>query len=610
MPSIKILDSLTANQIAAGEVVEKPFSVVKELVENSIDARAERIVVNLEEGGLAAVSVSDDGYGMNREDLLLAFQRHATSKITHASDLSRIATLGFRGEALPSIASISRVIVTTRTRDVLKGNRAVVEGGKIVDVAPVGCPGGTTILVKDLFYNTPARRKAMKSPSTEGSLCGELVSRLALARPDLSFELKIKGRRVFYAPGSGHLLDSVTAVYGAQLAKQMLSVNFAEKGLILTGLTGKPSLSRSTRSHITLIINDRYVRCPVIATAVEEAYHSLLPQGRRPVTVLALRVEPEFLDVNIHPAKLEVRLLEEEQIAALVTRALLETLRAKEIIPEARAARPALESGKQDEEQVELDLRPQQHAGVPPFRDTVFRDKDKTEYETAGSGLSLEPANKGTVEHLPAKDRARAGGEFAGRLNAENELPVLKALAHLHPVYILASGQEGLYIVDQHAAHERILYEGYLAQREQKESQCLLLPVMLELDYRDAAVLADHVIWFTDAGFIIEHFGGHSFRLRGVPASFPAGEEKSIFLDLLDYFRERGQGLDRVEFHHRLAASMACRSAVKGGERLSIASMDALLESLAQTRNPYTCPHGRPTVIHMSYREMENRFKR
>ncbi|OPZ75595.1 MAG: DNA mismatch repair protein MutL [Firmicutes bacterium ADurb.Bin456] len=611
LPNIIILDPLTANQIAAGEVVEKPFSVVKELVENSIDAQAKRIVINLEGGGLAAISVSDDGYGMNREDLLLAFKRHATSKITCALDLCRVATLGFRGEALPSIASVSRVIVTTRTRNALKGSKAIVEEGKIDDVRPVGCPEGSTILVKDLFYNTPARRKAMKSPSVEGSFCGELVSRLALARPDLSFELKIQGKRVFYAPGSGYLLDSVTAVYGAQLAKQMLPVNFAENGLILTGLTGKPSLSRSTRGHITVIINGRYVRCPVITTAVEEAYHSLLPKGRRPVAVLALRVEPEFLDVNIHPAKLEVRLLEEEKIACFVTRVLRETLRVKEIIPGAKATRLALDSGKQHENQVELALPPQQYTGdPPPLREVVFRDKDKTEYETSSPGLSIEVAHMGETGSLPAEGRAWVEGESTGTRNTGKELPVLKALAYLHPVYILAGGKEGLYIVDQHAAHERILYEGYLARKEQKESQCLLLPVMLELDYRDAAVLANHVVWFNDAGFIIEHFGDYSFMLRGVPAHFPAGEEKNIFIDLLDYFREKGQGLDRAEFHHQLSAAMACRGAVKGGERLSLAAMDALLESLAQTSNPFTCPHGRPTIIHMSHREMEKRFKR
>lgn len=609
MPKIMILDPLTANQIAAGEVVERPFSVVKELVENSIDAGAKRIIVDLEEGGLASVSVSDDGCGMSEEDLLLAFQRHATSKIKCAFDLCRIATLGFRGEALPSIASISSLTVTTRTHGALNGTRAVVEGGDIVAVAPAGCPAGTTVLVRDLFYNTPARRKAMKSPSSEGSLCGELVSRLALARPDLRYEMKIKGRRVFYSPGFGHLLDSVTAVYGTQLAKEMLPVHFSEKGLTLNGLTGKPSLSRSTRSHITVIINGRYVRCPVVTTAVEEAYHSLLPQGRRPVTVLALSVKPEFLDVNVHPAKLEVRLLEEEKTAKLVTRALMEALRVKEIIPSTKITRPKVESGRQEENQIQLTIQPQQASRVPPGMEMAFCEPVTAEYRTVSAKpLTLE--NNRVAGSLTTDHTADVDEKTAGSLHRENQLPILNALAQLPPTYILAGSEEGLYIVDQHAAHERILYESYLFSKGEKQSQCLLIPVMLELDYRDAAVLTERVLWFADAGFILEHFGDNSFLLRGVPTCFPAGQEKSLFLDLLDFFRERGRGLDQFEFYDRLAASMACRNAVKAGDKLSIDSMDALLKRLTQTNNPFTCPHGRPTVIHLSYRDLETRFKR
>jgi len=604
-----ILDPLTANQIAAGEVVERPFSVVKELVENSIDAGAKRIVIDIAEGGLASISVSDDGCGMSGEDLVLAFQRHATSKITCSHDLRRINTLGFRGEALPSIASISKMSVTTRIHGALNGSRATIESGKIVAVEPAGCPAGTTVVVKDLFFNTPARRKAMKSPSSEGSLCGELVSRLALARPDIRYEMKTRGRRVFYSPGSGRLLDSVTAVYGKQLAKEMLPVSSAEQGLSLSGLTGKPSLSRSSRSHITVIINGRYVRCPVVTAATEEAYRSLLPQGRRPVTVLALTVDPELLDVNVHPAKLEVKLLEEEKIAGLVTRALRETLRMKEIIPATKITRPFPESMEQKESGLQLTINPQQDQQVPPWRPgTVISEQITAKYETAGTGLSLEAAGRGSTK--PCREEAEPAEETSAALPGKNELPLLNALAHLPPVYILAAGGEGLYIVDQHAAHERIIYESYLDQKGPKQSQCLLIPLMLELDYRDATVLTQRVLWFTDAGFILEHFGGNSFLLRGVPACFPAGQEKNLFLDLLDYFRERGQELAQVEFEHQLYASIACRNAVKAGEKLSQASMDALLKSLAQTDNPFTCPHGRPTIIHMSYRDLENRFKR
>ena len=600
---IIVLDKYTADQIAAGEIVERPASVVKELVENSIDAGAHRIVIDIEHGGLSLITVSDDGCGIDGEDLELAFQRHATSKITSTGDLACIATLGFRGEALPSIAAVSKLTVTTRTHEALTGLQAQIEGGSLVAMAPAGTPPGTTVNIKELFYNTPARRKTMKSPATEGSLCGELVSRLALARPDIRYEMRVKGRGVFYSSGSGRLVDAVTQVYGFNLAREMVPLSFTRGDVAFTGLAGKPSISRSTRSHITLVINGRYVRCVPVTAAVEAAYQTLLPQGRKPVVVLSLSIPPELLDVNVHPAKLEVRLLEEETVTVMIKQALLEALRTKALIPSAASATH----------------RKYQSGLVMPQLDTAVQQERLNELiQVKSSDQALletkdRPSTAPTIQQYGQRSEsqsARAEEELFVYDNQISPFPDLYPLAQLPPLYILAGGEDGLYIIDQHAAHERILYEDFLAAQSPTQSQCLLGPVTLELDYREASLLTERILWFTEAGFIIEHFGGKTFLLRGVPASFPPGEEKMFFLDLLDYFREKGTASNRIEFFNRLAAGIACKNAIKAGEKLTLSAMEALLKSLAGKSKPFTCPHGRPAVIKISYRDLATRFKR
>ncbi|TEB06845.1 DNA mismatch repair protein MutL [Pelotomaculum schinkii] len=604
MARIIVLDKYTADQIAAGEVVERPSSVVKELVENSIDAGARRIAIDIEDGGLSMITVSDDGCGIEGDDLELAFQRHATSKITSTGDLACIYTLGFRGEALPSIAAVSKLTVTTRTHDAMTGAQAQIEGGALVAMVPAGAPPGTTVTVKELFYNTPARRKTMKSPATEGSLCGELVSRLALARPDIRYEMRVKGRDVFYSAGSGRLADAATAVYGAAMAREMVPLNFTEEGITITGMVGKPSISRSTRNHITLVINGRYVRCTPVTAAVEAAYQTLLPQGRKPVVILSLSIPPELLDVNVHPAKLEVRLLEEEKMAVLVKRALLEALRTKALIPSAASAtHRKYQSGLVVMPQFDTPVRQERFSELVQSRSSA---QTIPESNNSPSITSTTPQPYGQL----TESRLAGAEEPAGYDNQVVPFPELQPLAQLLPLYILAAGEDGLYIIDQHAAHERVLYEDFLAGQSSTQSQCLLGPVTLELDYREAALLTERILWFTEAGFIIEHFGGNTFLLRGVPSRFPAGQEKTIFFDLLDYFREKGNDSSRTEFFHVLAASLACKNAVKSGEKLTLAAMEALLRSLSGKVNPFTCPHGRPAVIKITYRDLATRFKR
>lgn len=595
MTKIIILDEFTKNQIAAGEVVERPLSVVKELTENSLDAGARRITVELVEGGLSSISVTDDGCGMGEEDLVLAFERHATSKIKCASDLSRILTLGFRGEAIPSIAAVSRMDFTSRTADGLNGTMVKAVEGAIVSMSSAGCPPGSTVVVRDLFFNTPVRRKSMKSPSIEGSLCGEVISHMALARPDVSFELRNKNRRTFYSPGTGELIDAIISVYGVGQAREMIPVDSASGSITLKGFIGKPSLSRSSKSHIKIIINGRYVHCPAVAGAVEEAYRTLLPHGRKPVAVLNLAVPPELIDVNVHPSKLEVRLLEEKDIVRQVSHILREALLAKAVIP-AKLFNPVKRSAGTD---VYQDL-------FTPTPGTLKKEKA----DSGGAAGIQAIAEECDYSSTPDCDGKIAGEKAADYLNDEKTLPEIKAVGQIGLTYILAEGKEGLYIIDQHAAHERILYEGYLADDGERPSQGLLLPVTLELDHREAAILTERIFWFNRAGFILEYFGGNTFLIRGAPPGFAPGQEKEFFNDMLEYLRERGAGASYDEFFSRLASSLACKSAVKAGERLAQSSMDALIERLTGSENPYTCPHGRPTIIHLSFADLEKKFKR
>ncbi|OPX83898.1 MAG: DNA mismatch repair protein MutL [Pelotomaculum sp. PtaB.Bin013] len=600
MAAIIILDEFTAGQIAAGEVVERPVSAVKELVENALDAGASRITIDLAEGGLGRITVSDNGCGMTAEDVQLAFLRHATSKIKSAADLRRVNTLGFRGEALPSIAAVAKVAMTTRVPGSITGTRAELQAGSLAAVSPAGCAPGTTVEVNDLFYNTPARRKTMKNPSAEGALCGELVSKMALARPGVRFELLTHGKRVFYTPGTGRLIDAVTAVYGPGQGKEMIAVSAADGELSLDAYAGKPSLSRSNRSHLTIIVNGRYVRCPAVVTAIEDAYRGLLPQGRRPVAVLSLTVAPEQLDVNVHPAKLEVRLLEEKRVSSMVAGALRNVLRGDPVIPAAIAERGNRyhykEPGKSIFMQVPAIFSPE------PEQDQSAVNPEPVDTVATGSPVASILPDK-TV--IPAERY-----KFLEDTVEDKKFPILHPLAQLLPTYILAGGEDGLYIIDQHAAHERVLYEECLAGQGNYPSQCLLVPETLELEHSEASIVIDLLPRFAETGFVIEHFGGDTFLLRGVPSYLPAGREKELFLDMVDFFNGKGSVPDQADFFKRLASSIACKGAIKAGEKMPFGAMEALLKRLARAENPFTCPHGRPTIIHLSNRDLETRFKR
>lgn len=613
-----MLDETTANQIAAGEVVERPASAVKELVENSLDAGATEITVEIAVGGLAGITVTDNGCGMDEEDARLALLRHATSKIRGAGDLNRITTLGFRGEALPSIAAVSKMTLKTRPAGADRGTLLEVEGGRVLSCRPAALAPGTIVQVRDLFYNAPARKKHLRSAGTEGGVVGEILSRLAMARPEVSIRF-IHGRReIFATPGSGKLVEALAAVMGVETARQMLPVEDVSRDwLQIRGYAGRPSLHRSSRRQITVLVNGRYVHSPLVALALQDAYHTLLPAGRYPVAVISLTVDPELLDVNVHPAKLQIRLAREREVAGAVTRAVREALVGTSLVipgapPQGSGAREAAPAGP-----VEGDLISAVPSALLLPDQSIFAPagEQNPEQPTAGGGAGS------LAEALPVYDHVhrRGSSQFPGTVDGDSPagdsgspFPQLQYLGHLLSTYLLAAGPGGLYIVDQHAAHERVLYEKYLAGMDAGgvASQMLLLPVNVFLSHREARLLEEHREFLAVLGFAVDFFSGDTVVVRGVPVDFPAGEEESYLRDILAYLGEPGRSPFRQDLLHHLAARAACRAAVKAGTPLASPAAAALLQQLAAAQNPYTCPHGRPTVIQLSYRELAQRFKR
>ncbi|HAU32092.1 MAG: DNA mismatch repair protein MutL [Desulfotomaculum sp. 46_296] len=563
MPKIVVLDEITANQIAAGEVVERPASVVKELVENSLDAGATVITVDVTEGGLKSISVVDNGTGMDKEDARLAMLRYATSKIRSFEDLSAITTMGFRGEALPSISAVSKLKLKTKTSGKNPGFFIENHGGNIVSSGETGAQQGTSIIVEDLFYNTPARRKHLKNRTTEGSLIGDYLSRLAISHPSVKITYKQNGREVFSSPGSGVLFETLAAIYGVRIIGELLHIDFKNEQMQIKGLIGKPSLKRSTRQQITLIINKRYIRSNAITQAVLHAYQGLLPTGRFPVAALHIALDTSLVDTNIHPAKMEIRLSNEKEVCFHVRQSLRKALQTSLIIPK--------EADKQNRFESVL---PGTAAAA-----TAYKQEE----------LLLEPTP-----------------EYPGLVL----FPSLQVIGQLHPTYILCRGEEGLYLIDQHAAHERVLYEKYLTGfSENLNSQLLLAPCPVHLSPAESHQVMEHTDFLYSLGFEIDYLGGNTIFLRGIPANFPAINIEAYLLDALDYLSATNIPEKRDLLLH-LAARAACRSAVKSGTKMSLDEMQELIKKISSMENPYTCPHGRPTLALYPYKELTRRFLR
>ncbi len=578
---IRILPPEVVSKIAAGEVVERPASVVKELIENALDAGARTIRLEIHEGGRREIRVVDDGCGIPAEEIALACRRHATSKIVQAEDLYRVHTLGFRGEALASIAAVSHFTLVSRPAGQQVGMEVRVHGGQMHDPTPRACTVGTIVVVRDLFYNTPARLKFMRQPRTEAGYTHALVTDYALAHPAVAFLLLHDGRTLLRTSGSGRLADALIEVYGLETARQMLPVEGTlgegEERVHVSGYVGRPSLSRSSRRFISLFVNGRRIRDTSLTYAVEEAYHTLLMKDRHPLAVLNLEVSPTLVDVNVHPTKNEVKFAHANLVFAAVQRAVRAALQKDAEVPRIAAIRTA-------------------DVSESPRIDPLW--PGATERERAGPRIGGPLFGEEGAETAPA---AIVGGE---------RLPPLRVVGQVAGTYILAEGPDGLYLIDQHAAHERVLYEQLMAERERLavNRQALLEPLLVELTPRQHALLEDRLGELVEWGFEIEPFGERAYRVRSVPAILAQGDVRRRVAALIE---EWSEGLQRGRaWDEQLLTTISCHSAVRAGKPLSMEEMRELIQLLEQSELPRTCPHGRPTMILLDYRQLEREFGR
>ena len=573
---IRLLSSEVASQIAAGEVIERPASVVKELVENALDAGAKSITVSIAEAGRKLIEVADDGSGIASDELALAISRHATSKLSKADDLFHISTLGFRGEALASMGSVSRMVVTSKIAKSKAGARIKVEGGREGKVEAIGAPAGTVVRVEDLFYNVPARLKFLKTDVTERRAIDSLLTRYALAYPDVRFKLSEDTNVTLQTSGDGDRRAILAALYGVEVAKQLLEINSDEEGIKLSGYVSPTALTRSNRKDITFFVNGRWVQDTPLTAAFIQAYHTLLMVGRYPMGAVFIEIAPEEVDVNVHPAKAEVRFRNQDRIFGFVQRAVRRGLLAYAPVP---AVAPSLWGTRaESSQQVGIDW-------------TIAHDEAVESRET---GDESQP--------LPTSD---------SRLPISNRVPLLRLIGQIGATYLVAEGPDGLYLIDQHAAHERILFEKLMAQHDMRKipSQSLLTPAVVQLPPASAKLLNEQLAVLTHFGFDVEDFGSNSFRVRAVPNLFAGSDPSAALRAIVEDFEEDEAPLQN-EIEKKLAARVCKRMAVKGGQTLSPDEQRVLLTDLENCDSPRTCPHGRPTMIHLSVDMLERQFGR
>jgi len=621
--NIRLLDEQIANQIAAGEVVERPSSVVKELVENSIDAGATRIDVAIEEGGLVLIQITDNGSGMESDDCELAFSRHATSKITSSKDLFAIRTLGFRGEALPSIAAVSKLECITSSVDSGLGRKIVIHGGKIQEAGEVNASRGTEITVRELFYNTPARLKYMKTVQTELGHVSDYMYRLALAHPEISFTLTHNGNVLLQTLAGSDMLQAIAAIYGTAIGKQMIPVEASDLDYSIQGYISRTELTRSNRSGISLIINGRYVRNLALNAAILRGYHTLLPINRFPIVVLQITMDPTLVDVNVHPSKLEVRFSKENELMQFVETLIKSALGKQVLIPQAAA--PVSSKPTYVQEQLVLS-RPAE--ALPAYSgtkqtDTAQQNKEPYRYNyTPNPPVSNSTASgtgraKSDLPYVPPAVTIRGVAEESRQFLAAPDatvpqFPSLAPIGQLHGTYLLAQNETGFYMIDQHAAHERINYEFYYDKfgTPAEASQELLVPLTLEFTPSEAGHIATKLPLLEKVGVFLESFGGNSFIVRAYPHWFPAGEEKTIIDEMCEWLLSEKKGVELAKLREKSSIMCSCKASIKANQALSVQEMEVLLDRLSKCKNPYTCPHGRPIVVSFSTYELEKMFKR
>lgn len=671
MAKINILDNQTIDKIAAGEVVERPASVVKELVENAIDAGAEAVTVEIRDGGTSLIRVTDNGGGIEKSQVENAFLRHATSKISSADDLTKLVSLGFRGEALASIAAVAQVELVTKTPEELTGIRFLIEGGATKEREEIGAPGGTTLIVRNLFYNTPPRKKFLKQPRTEGSYVADLMEHLAMSNPQVSFKFLLNGQTKFYTTGSGDLREIVYRIYGKDIADALVDFHFEQDGMTVTGLLGKPVINRANRSYEIFYINGRYIRSTLISKAVEEGYREYLMQHKFPFCILHFQIDTEKIDVNVHPSKMEVRIADAPDFYESVRAAVEDALREREMIPEVSLSEPektkekaAGGNGGRERETVPepfekrriarvhdaaggvMPGQPAQAASIRaiyeksrPAEANVLRQtavyranggKDTVRGENAeelgvpaaqtmptGTGRGMQTAvpiaqmPAEAVEAQAATGKPEQMNMFDDKLLSAKAKEQYEIIGQLFETYWLISYQDKLLIVDQHAAHEKVRYERLMRRFREKEvvSQQINPPMIVTLNNQEKECLLSRMEDFEALGFAIEEFGRNDYAIRGVPLDLYGYAEGTFFYEILDELVAETVAGTPESVRMRIA-TMACKAAVKGNMSMSRAEVEALLDELLTLDNPYNCPHGRPTIVSMSKQELEKKFKR
>ncbi len=630
---IRLLSPDTIDKISAGEVVEKPASVVKELTENAIDAGADKITVEIKEGGITFIRVTDNGCGIYREDIENAFVRHATSKITSLEDLDDIASLGFRGEALSSISAVSKVSLTTKRKDDLTGINVECNGGELGEIKEVGAPDGTTIIVKDLFYNTPARKKFLRTSMTEGSYISELMEHLAMSHPNVAISFIMNGKNKFFTSGNGDLSEIIYRIYGKETAKNLIPVDKETEGIHISGFLGKTILARSNRSYEIFFVNSRYVRSKIISQALEEGYAGFLMQHKYPFAVLHIDVDGTMIDVNVHPTKMEIRIMDPKPFASFLIETVKEAVGQSVLMPEYIAFEE--EERKKDEEKRLVNTTyhapepfetrtaqpietPQEvnaalQADIAPAAFKVIGNPEpkKTQSNIVKNVIKKEDPYVGKAVQMELFNEAMDLAEKPALYENEKPMDSFRIIGQVFATYWIVEYNEKIYFVDQHAAHEKVNYEKWMEKLRNKENptQQLMPPIVVTLTKKEEITLAKYLDHFTFLGFEIEDSSGSEIAIRGIPLDLYGSDARELFLSVLDELTEfplKGN----PEIVNAKIASMSCKAAIKGNQTISLGEAKTLLRKLFSLQNPYHCPHGRPTMFSMSKYEMEKRFKR
>ena len=634
MPQIQLLDEATIEKIAAGEVVERPSSVVKELVENAIDAKATFITVEIKEGGLSFIRITDNGCGIDKEQVRLAFLRHSTSKIRSLEDLMCIKSLGFRGEALASISAVAQVELITRPRGALTGVRYVIEGSKEKLFEEIGAPEGTTFLVRNLFFNTPVRRKFLKSAQTEAGYVATIMERLALSHPEVSFQLIVNNQQKLHTSGNCNRKDIIYHIYGKDIASNLLPVERDECGIGVNGFIGKPLVSRGNRNFENYYINGRYMKSQIIAKAIEEAYKPYLMNHQYPFTVLYLAMDEELMDVNVHPTKMEVRFANGEQLYQTLLGMLRDTLQGRDLVPEVSVHGEKTGAGEKPQAPAKTEPAPRapqpfERNRISEIRRSIAKDSPyelkyaprplpQPEQQT-GTQEQLavvsepEPKTAAVEQQLELTDVFREENGYQTGFIEQAKKSNVHVIGQLFDTYWLTQAEDKLYIIDQHAAHEKVLFERNMKTFATREytSQQLSPPIILSLSMTEQQALQSNLEELKKLGFEIDEFGGREYAILAVPDNLYNLDAKALFLELLDdMVSQTATQVLTTEMIWNKVATASCKAAIKGNQRISAAEVETLIKELLTLENPYHCPHGRPTMISMSKYEIEKKFKR